>query len=443
LQIIQEDQEQIINYDVNLKKDKVAIEEKLSFNLYTNKPSKKSSNSAKKQQLNGSQEKSLDSWSTIREAFPNLYHQLNPNDTESEVDKAVKYILDSNIPISQINVKYGSVALSSFEQYIVKKNRKKAHLNLKVGRFSPGRNGEDGIILQNWENLAKAAELEDPPQCIQDLKNLCKSGISTNVKKRNAIGCCLGQDLPYIRHGGDVLQRAVTLLYPWKKGKFSKDEDEIILKDVRKNGPNPKTFQTLTDVLERPADIIRNRYYEQINCEGLKSGKWKLADYEQFFEFLFREEHTGNKSGVDYINSIPKSVIDDAAKLLNWKPKSMYKKWLKNIKPDLLSYHSGSLHSDVKSQFYTYLVDNKINFQQEIDWEDVIKEFPNCSSQSLGGFISDIYRNKKLYKVMPLYLAAENYNKRTKRQKSKKQMKLKKDIISLYNKARGVLPTEN
>jgi hypothetical protein len=44
---------------------------------------------------------------------------------------------------------------------------------------------------------------------------------------------------------------------------------------------------------------------------------------------------------------------------------------------------------------------------------------------------------------MPLYLAVEKYNKRTKMPKRKKLMKLKEDIISLYNKARGVLPTEN
>ncbi len=44
---------------------------------------------------------------------------------------------------------------------------------------------------------------------------------------------------------------------------------------------------------------------------------------------------------------------------------------------------------------------------------------------------------------MPIYLAVENYSKRTKRQQSKKRMKLKEDIIVLYNEARGVLPTEN
>jgi len=54
-----------------------------------------------------------------------------------------------------------------------------------------------------------------------------------------------------------------------------------------------------------------------------------------------------------------------------------------------------------------------------------------------------IYNQTKLYKGMPLYLAAENYNKRTKGQKSKKLMKRKEDIIFLYNEARGVLQTEN
>jgi len=445
LQIIQKDQQQPVNDDIKLKKDKITIEEKLIRDSITNYFSKEPSYSAKKQQLNINQEKSLDSWWNIKEAFPSLYDQLNPNDPDSEIDKAVKYILDINIPIRHFNVRYGTFSLRSFPRQILPKDRKNAHPNLKVGRFSPGANGEDGIICQNWERLAKEAGLEDPPQFIEDLKKLIsnKSKSSLNVMKRNVIGCYLGQDLPYIRHGGDVIQRAVAILYPWKKGMFSKDEDGIISKEVEANGENPKTFQTLTEVLERPADIIRNRYYEQINCEGLKCGKWKLADYEQVLEYVFREERTSNKSGIDYINSIPMSVIHDSAKVLGWKPKSMEQKWMQRIKPLLLSYHSGSLHTDVKPQFYDYLIKNKIVFIQGIDWEDVKKEFPNHSSRSLHWFISNIFENK-LYKGMPVYLAVENYNKCTKkRQQSKKQKKFREDIIFLYNEARGVLPTEN
>jgi hypothetical protein len=204
----------------------------------------------------------------------------------------------------------------------------------------------------------------------------------------------------------------------------------------------------LVEVLERPARNIKDRYYEQIKCEGLKAGKWNMADYEQFLEFVFREERTSNKSGIDYINSIPMSVIHDSAKVLGWKPQSMEQKWMQRIKPLLLSYHSGNLHTDVKPEFYDYLIKNKIGFSQEIDWEDVKKEFPNHSSRSLHWFISNIFDNK-LYKGMPIYLAVEDYkekNKHSKRQDSKRKLKEKKireDIIILYNKARGVLPTEN
>jgi len=447
-QIIQKDQQQPVNDDIKSKKDKVTIEDKLSCNLETNNPSKKASNSAKQPLLNNSQAKSLDSWSNITDAFPNLYDQLNPNDPDSEVDKAVKFIFEKDIPIRHLNVRYGTLSLSFFQKQILPKDRKNVHPLLKVGRFSPGANGEDGIICQNRERLAKEAGLEDPPQFIEDLKKLFsnKNKSSLNVMKRNVIGCYLGQDLPYIRHGSDVIQRAVAILYPWKKGMFSKDEDGIILKEVEANGENSKTFQKLVEVLERPARNIKDRYYEQIKCEGLKAGKWNMADYEQFLEFLFREERTSNKSGIDYINSIPMSVIHDSAKVLGWKPKPIEQKWMQGIRPLLLSYHSGSLHADVKTKFYDYLIKNKIGFMQEIDWKDVEKEFRNHSSYSLKCFISDIFQNK-LYKGMPVYLAVEDYKEKTKHSKySKRKLKEKKireDIIILYNKARGVLPTEN
>jgi hypothetical protein len=340
--------------------------------------------------------------------------------------------------------------LRSFQCLILPKDIKNAHPLLKVGRFSRGSNGEDGIILQNLEKLVKGAKVKDPPQFIADLKNLIsnKSKSSLNVMMQNVIGCYLGQDLPYIRHGGDVIQRAVSILYPWNKGNFSKDEDEIILKEIEANGVNSKSFQKLAEVLKRPVKNIRVRYYEQIKYEGRKSGTWNMADYEEFFVFVFQAERTSNKSGIDYINSIPLSVIDDAAKELDQKPDLMRQKWMQGIRPLLLSYHSGSLHADVKPQFYDYLIKNKIGFQQEIDWKDVAREFPNHSSYSLKCFISDIFRNK-LYKGMPVYLAVEDYKEKTKhskRQQSKrkfKQKKLKEDIIILYNKARGVLLTEN
>jgi hypothetical protein len=446
-QIIKKDQTQPAHDVIKAKKDRVATEKKLSCILETNNPSKKVSNSAKQQELNIGQKKSLDSWSNITEAFPNLYDQLNPNDPDSEVDKAVKYIFDINIPIRHLNVRYGTLSLRFFQKQILPKDRKNAHPLLKVGRFSPGANGEDGIICQNWERLAKEAGLEDPPQFIEDLKNLIsnKSKSSLNVMMQNVIGCYLGQDLTYIRHGSDVFQRAVAILYPWNKGMFSKDEDEIILKEVEANGENYKTFWKVAEVLERPVQSIKDRYYVQINSKGLKSGMWNLADYEQFLEFVFQEERIGNKSGIDYINSIPLSVIDDAAKVLDWKPRLMYKKWMQHIKPLLLSYLGESLHADVKSQFYDYLIKNKIGFSQEIDWEDVEKEFPNHSSHSLQWYIYNIFQNK-LYKDMPIYFAVEDYKEKTKHSKTQKRKKLKKlkeDIIFLYNKARGVLPTEN
>ena len=393
LQIIQKDQQQPVNDDIKLKKDKVTIEEKLTCDSITNYFSKEPSYSAKKQQLNISRDKSLDPWWNIKEAFPNLYEQLNPNDPDSEVDKAVEYILDTNIPIRHLNVRYGSLALSSFKHQILQKDRKNAHPLLKVGRFSPGANGEDGIICQNRERLVRESKLKDCSQFIADLKKLIsnKNKSSSNVMMQNVIGCYLAQNLPYICHGSDVIQRAVTIIYPWNKGKFSKDEDGIILKEVEANGENSKTFQKLVEVLERPARNIRDRYYEQIKYEGRKSGTWNMADYEEFFVFVFQAERTSNKSGIDYINSIPLSKIDDAAKELDQKPDLMRQKWLRSIKPALLCYHSGNLHADVKPQFYDYLIKNKIGFQQEIDWKDVEKEFPNHSSYSLKCFISDIF----------------------------------------------------
>ena len=51
-------------------------------------------------------EKSYDDWSRIGSGFQELVGLLNPDDTTSEVDKVVKFILDKNILVRHINLQY-------------------------------------------------------------------------------------------------------------------------------------------------------------------------------------------------------------------------------------------------------------------------------------------------------------------------------------------------
>jgi hypothetical protein len=391
-----------------------------------------------------SQEKSYDSWSNIRDGFSDLEDHLNPDDPNSEVDKLVKHILDINIPIRYFNVKHGALPLKSLYNFDLK-DIKKYCPNFKIGRFSRGSTGEDGIIRQNWDKLAKEAQLKNPSKCIEDLMKLDKETEADRVslKKRNVIGCYLAQKLPNIRYGGDVFQKAVAILYPWNDGKYSKEENEIILKEVEEHGANQNTFRELALLMgRRRSDNIRIHYKLLKESErATRSGRWTLNDFERFFEFIFKEKNTCNETGVAFISSIPTSVIYAAAKVLDRQPHDVYLNWIGHIKPILLSYHSGTLHTEWKPQFFDYLIKNKIVSLQEINWDDAKEKFPNHCARSLEQSLCTIWKIRS-YESLPLYLALKDYKEKTKHSNERSAAKkYKEDIVFWYDKARGVSAT--
>ena len=117
-----------------------------------------------------SEEKPLDAWTNIQEGFSDLWSRLN--DPQTEVDILVKYILDLNIPVRHVNIRYSHVHNTSIQYQTELRHMHEECPSLKFGRFSRGEHGEDGKIKQNWEELVNRAKINNPAQCWKDLMNL-------------------------------------------------------------------------------------------------------------------------------------------------------------------------------------------------------------------------------------------------------------------------------
>jgi hypothetical protein len=389
-------------------------------------------------------ERALDSWANIREGFSDLVDHLNPQDPDSEVDKMIKYILAANIPVRYFNIQYSYITniqyLYSLELEL--KNIKKVCSHFKIGRFSRGSKGEDGVIINNWEKLVKVANIQNPRKCYKDFKKLClsKGTDHLSLRKRNVLGCYLAQNLPYIRHGSDVFQRAVAVLYPCNEGKYTKEEDEQIIEEVKTNGANHATWLRLAEVLRRKkgSDIAK---HHQVLKKGKENniGKWSVEDYRLFFNYVFKERNPGKEAGVDFINSIKNSVIMASGEVLNRIPDRVYSHWYGYVKPLLLSYHCGSLHTEWKFRFFDYLIEKKVASSHDINWEEAKAEFPNQSAHSLGASFRDVRRTER-YNGMPLYLAIQDFKEKIKHHNVRQSSKdFKEKIVFLYDKARGVI----
>ncbi len=190
-------------------------------------------------------EKPAVEWTNIRAGFSDLLRELDPYNPDSEVDKLIEYILDLNIPVRNINVKYNYVY--AMQKQIGDVEAK----DVKVGRYSAE---EKQIIQDNWKRLIEEADLKDPAKCLEDLM---KPRIVGLRRRRNVLGCYLAQDLPFARHCADVFRQCTIVLQAHKKGKFTKKEDEMIIAEVATHGANNQTWSRLASKMNRlPKDKV-------------------------------------------------------------------------------------------------------------------------------------------------------------------------------------------
>ena len=103
----------------------------------------------------------------IQMGFSDLYPHLQPEC--SEVDKIVKYILDLNISIRFLNVKFSHKdALLDVENLTV------ACPNFRHQRYSLGQTGDEGKILKRWSQLVKELSIQSPLECLKTFKTTNK-----------------------------------------------------------------------------------------------------------------------------------------------------------------------------------------------------------------------------------------------------------------------------
>ena len=346
--------------------------------------------------------------------------ELDPYNPDSEVDKIIEYILNLNLLVRNVNFKYNNVL--SMQRHVGGIAAK----GMKCGRYSAE---EKQMIQEHWKRLIEETGIKDPAKCLEDLM---KPRIRGLRRRRNVLGCYLGQDLPFERHCADVFRQCTIVLQPHKKGKFSKKEDEMIIAEVAEHGANNQTWTRLAGKMNRlpkqkASYNIKIHYAKLTERQNWKKGRWTTKDYEIFLDFVFKTANLKKEQGPEYIKTLPVSVIRDAAKLLERDPHNVFTNWREVIQPALLSYHYGYSQSDCRKRFYEYLVDKKVNYVQEIDWNEAVRLFPSHTPESLSKFLVR-YRSYPVWQTIRQKLPTMRWKER--------EAKGGK-IVVLYNKNCG------
>ena len=374
-------------------------------------------------------------WGTIYDGYGDLLQDLQPDNPDCEVDKVVKFILDQNIPIRYLEIKYNH--LTSRQCHVNNDELQKlakANLKLRFVRFRPGKGGEGDIIQKNWDQLMHKANVANQEKCYRDIF-LTKFDVNS-ARKRNVVSCYLGQGLPFIRISSSIANYAREVLGKWNTGKFSKEDDEEILSEVTRSGENGATWKTLAARLNRfqtGSIIKRHLMLENSKCH---SGKWRLVEDEIFLGHLFRGR---KESCTELIQSISVENLKPLVEILGRSQVCIYNHWQTKLKPTLLSHLDGQLHFDWVVHFFKYLVEQRIVRSQDIIWPDLLKQFPCQTNASMTLTLRSAFRHFSDKDSTPIHeMLTEVLNRWKFRETRKSPAKSREDIAHLFDKVRGV-----
>jgi len=303
-------------------------------------------------------------------------------DSDSKVltDWLVGYILAKNIKVFKLALENNVVVCKEGFGYIDKTNDLPKDLNpeVKTGRYSME---EDSIIMTNWKELTKDLELNEEDTVEELFKNTSKD--EELGKKRNIIGYFLSQGLTNIRLATEVYQRARTVRCA-RKGDFTKEEDEAILKFVEKEG----------EQWTKLAIMLRRSNYKTVSVRyDILINNYKHGDYTAKEDELILREVFAVDSDILVDGKITQSDWNKIAEKLQRRPHTVRNRWQQTLEPILKRYEAGTLHKDVKDVLINHLLEHNMNYTQDVDWKKLAK-LPKFAGTT-SSYLSKKYSNMR------------------------------------------------
>jgi len=232
-------------------------------------------------------------------------------------------------------------------------------VEIKNGKFSPL---EDKIIVDNLETLFTKVNLPKKKR-IQFNDPIEKE----DLEKANVIGHYLAQGIS-IRLSYEVFHRARLLTSNVKRQTFTVEEDEVIKEFMKGEGLNhPTPWLKLSSKLGKSKPSIYNRYKQIIlHQDKKKSGRYSNDENEIVLEMVW-------KSNVNVLlnRHVDNTVWESLSKVLNRKPVHVRLHFWRVIEPIISKYKAGTLDKNYAELVVKHLVENKLSFRQEVNWSEI------------------------------------------------------------------------
>ena len=375
------------------------------------------------------EEREYDELISVSEAFEFEIKNFVPKEN-SILDFTVKNLLKVDLKVPFVCLKLSCNSLKS-------KAVQLKYPKIRIGRFTKVEGGEKETILKSWDSLVKDFDISDPKQLQDELKCLRNVHGFSRDWKVTVIGAYLTQQLPHLRHPVNVFIYAIenVICQKYQSGRFTLDEDGIILSEINLHGDTSDTFKKLSLILRRPKNDVK-RHYKIIlnNCQD-ETGRWKLKDCQILIDCLFPNSAL---KAIDNILSIglPEIRKCGAAKYIKRADTKVCNYWNTSLRPMLLSFHFGVLHKPWKPTFLDYLIRKKIMAVQDINFDEVSQLCPGVLNGVADRFIQNIKFQSGKDKDLPLYIIAQNliHKYKDKPDCGPKECKFREAIVDYYDK---------
>ena len=277
------------------------------------------------------------------------------------VDIMAGYILNEDIKVQKIALDQNVVVFRSGLTRIQRSDfPKNLNGSTKVGKFTPA---DDEVIELNWNNLIKETKIIEEA-AIKELFEVEKKDKVLGLKM-NVLGYYLAQGLPDIRLATEVIHRARIVLCA-RKGEFTAEENKIILQFVEAEG---KKWSKLAVLLARTQAGVIKRRHETLTGDSKEVNVGYTVEEDKIvLTEVFSVNRSILKNGQIKIGQFKKIGAKLERPHFN-----VYQHWKQVLEPMLLRHHAGTLHVDVRTLLVDYLVEQNLNFSQDIEWRELSK----------------------------------------------------------------------
>jgi hypothetical protein len=353
----------------------------------------------------------------VCEAFQQQIQDWQP--TNSELDRAVSYVLKLNTHIRYVSIQVSRKTLA------IKKYRS-PFPELVLGKFSAYQDGDKDRITTKWKCLTDEAAIAHDFQFSVQL-----NGDSKNWKSL-IVGAFLSMDVKGVRHAGDVIDYAIKLFS--RSGKFQKEDDDMILDYVKRHGSNSVAWKNLGTSMKVHPDSLRGRFRVLTKKGHMHGGLWAQEEELALIDCLFPNDPDKN---IEYIQSVnaPKMKSIGVEDILQRKVNDIWLHWNVVVRPIVVRYHLGLVLKPWKEAVFRYIIEKNIKYLHEVDQVDLDLIAPGISKLCVGSVINGYIKSLRSQRL-PLHEIAKlgmEYAKNSK-------LKVKRIQAVIDHYAKGIDP---